>query len=742
MQHTQLATASPTQRRFDLTSLRHAVMRHAGRLEPLAYAAFAAVCTLVTAAVFFTSMKQQVSMLYSALPNDEITHRLRELGPWSAPLDDVFIHFDFARSAARGYPFEWSETNGYSSGGTSLLYPLVLAIGYWAGFRQLWLMLWAGIVACTCVFGLLLAGRRLFRNLPAWTSYGLPPVLLGVGALDWTFYSGMEVALLMGVWSLALIAWDDLLEKLGPGSAADRWRPWRAAVLLGLAGSVIVATRPEGVTAVAAFVLGATAATLLKLGLRTATKVAAASCLPPLLILLMQSAMNRWLTGDSAAAGALAKLELHHPFMTTDEILGAWWFHLKYQVFRITEYHLSDDGLHGWIVWGLAAVALVPRATRRYALLLWSSAAAWVLLVALNGQVRWQNERYTMPALAWLLLSSALGLGVLLSASYGRTRTGRALRVFSVGSALTAVSFFALHQHQRFVEQVWFFGRASRNILEQHVRVGLKLRYQLVPTPHRVMVGDAGAIPYASDLPALDIIGLGGYHALPFARAARLGVPAALELVERVPSQQRPDLMALYPSWWGELPLWFGRRITEVTVHGNVICGGPSKVLYAPDWRPMDFSAKPFLLRPGERIVDALDFADLVSEREHSHHLSRPRVGHVHMKLLDHPRMTGVTVWDAGRELGPDVTERFRLRGFEPGRPARLLIRAAPSQPTAFSVIINDHPAGTVTMQARDTWQEQVVTLAGDRVESSLDVRIEGKGSSRILHHLWAVQSQ
>jgi hypothetical protein len=496
------------------------------------------------------------------------------------------------------------------------------------------------------------------------------------------------------------------------------------------------------VTVVAAFVLGATAATLPKLGLRNATKVAAASCLPPLLVVLAQSAVNRWLTGDSAAAGALAKLELHDPFMTTHEILAAWWFHLKYQVFRITEYHLSDDALHGWIVWGLAAVALVPRATRRYALLLWSSAAAWVVLVALNGQVRWQNERYTMPALAWLLLSAALGLGVLLSASYGKTRVGRVLRVFSVGGALTAVSLFAVHQHQRFVEQVWFFGRASRNILEQHVRVGLELRHQFVPTPHRVMVGDAGAIPYASDLPALDIIGLGGYHALPFARASRLGVPAALELVERIPSQQRPDMMALYPSWWGELPLWFGRRMAEVTVHGNVICGGSSKVLYASDWRPLELSAKPLVLRPGERIVDALDFADLVSEREHSYHLSRPRVGHVYMKLLDHPRMPGVTLWDAGRELGPDVTERFRLRGFEPGRPARLLIRAAPSQPTAFSVMVNDRAAGMVTMQPRDTWQEQVVTLTGDRVESSLDVRIEGKSSSRILHHLWAVQSR
>src|SRR5260370_15081450 len=69
-------------------------------------------------------------------------------GEWSAPLDDVFIHFDYARSTARGYPFEWSPGNGYSSGNTSLLYPFVLALGYLTGIRGPFLMVWADIPAC------------------------------------------------------------------------------------------------------------------------------------------------------------------------------------------------------------------------------------------------------------------------------------------------------------------------------------------------------------------------------------------------------------------------------------------------------------------------------------------------------------------------------------------------------------------------------------------------------------------
>src|SRR5690606_8154026 len=108
------------------------------------------------------------------------------LGDWSAPLDDVFIHFDFARSTARGHPFEWLEGNGYSSGGTSLLYPFVLAVGYWLGFQDLNIMVWAGVIACVSVLAMLLAARRLFAGLPRWTIYLAPVFLLCTGVLNWT----------------------------------------------------------------------------------------------------------------------------------------------------------------------------------------------------------------------------------------------------------------------------------------------------------------------------------------------------------------------------------------------------------------------------------------------------------------------------------------------------------------------------------------------------------------------------
>src|SRR5262249_19800370 len=137
---------------------------------------------------------------------------------------------------ALGHPFEWVPGNGFSSGNTSLTYPFVLAAGYLVGFRDERLMIWAAIVAAVSVFATLLAARYLFIG-PDFVSFGrrvgmggawmrvaaflLPPVVLGIGALDWSLWSGMEVAFFLLTWSCALVAWL-FLERARPGQIGAR----------------------------------------------------------------------------------------------------------------------------------------------------------------------------------------------------------------------------------------------------------------------------------------------------------------------------------------------------------------------------------------------------------------------------------------------------------------------------------------------------------------------------------------
>lgn len=708
--------------------------RNAARLEPFAYLLFASALTLWAAHGFFASLRFQLFL------SESHSGFMSQTQPWSAPLDDVFIHFDFARATARGFPFQWSEGNGYSSGGTSLLYPFVLALGYRIGYEQDDLMLWAGMVAVTSVIVGLWQVRALAQRLPRFCSWLLPPALLSTGVLNWTLWSGMEVAFFFAIWALCARAFVALW-------SANPARGLRGpALALGVAGALLTATRPEAAVTVACLSLVALGAQLRRARPGRLLEALLLTAVPGALVVLGHALANRWFTGDWSAAGALAKLEANHPYLSAQQVLDAWKFHFEYQVLRVTNYHLSGaaNGA-GWAMWLLAFLALFDRRTRVPSILLWASSLTFMALVAFNGQVRWQNERYTMPALAWLLLNAGLGLG----AGFGWLRDGaarlrvrpRALVGFGQGvPGLVAVGlalFFWVNQVDARAGQSWFFGRAARNIFDQHVSVGRQLRHSN-PAPDRILIGDAGAIPYVSDLPALDIIGLGGYHDMPFARATRHGVAAALELVERIPSRERPDVMAIYPNWWGDLPLWFGQELFAFGVRGNVICGGSKKVVYRADWSPFVGSASPTTERR-EPVESEIDVGDLMSERLHQATTANAP-GFVSMKILPYPGHPERDLWDAGRLLPSGARFGFTIRPGRVHEPLGLILRVAPAHDVDVSLWVNGQQIDTLNLSGKDGWQEPTLELPATQVDPELRGEIRVDRGELVLYHLWTVR--
>jgi hypothetical protein len=714
------------------------------------YVLFSAALTFVAARTFYGYMLRQTG------------------GEWSAPLDDVFIHFDYARATARGFPFQWSVGNGYSSGNTSLLYPFVLAAGYVVGFRGPSLMIWAGVVACTSVFAFLLAAERLFDGQPRWAKYLCPPAVFAIGALDWSLFSGMEVAIFLGVWGGAWVAALNQAERdAARGSAARAGSPVVASPtldgaatgasasldpsagdndsdvrdwVLGLWGAALYITRPEGATSIAALGLMTAEVARRHRGPRAAFAQLVRTALPAVVVIFFQALANRVLTGEFAASGSIVKLTLYNPYMTSREKLDEYLFLLKYVIFRNTEYHFSDALPYGYIVPALAVVPLLSRHTRLVAITLWGSIASWLVIVALNAQVRWQNERYTMPAVAWVLLLAALGTAQIFAPPFSfAVRAPR--RTYAIYGArtlalLALVTLFVIHQEPRMRDQIWFFGRASRNIRDQHITAGRLLR-EITPRPKRVLVGDAGALMYASDIPGLDLIGLGGYHDLPFARAGVHGLGATLELIERVAPHDRPDVFAIYPSWWGDLPNWFGRRMFEVPVRGNVICGGSEKVIYQADWHALDRSARPTTLRPGEQVIDELDVADLVSEREHHYDFPHPSAGFVDAKVLGDRAFGEQEMFDAGRRIPRGRAETFRLR-FSGGKKARLIARTAPEHDIRARVTADGRAIGAFEFRAADAWREAAIEFAPPR--ETIDITVTPETSDWVDHHIWVVE--
>jgi hypothetical protein len=700
-----------------------------GPLEPALYVLVCALGTLHVAGRFYGSARLQT--LYSDYwthPSLWQPHPTRSFGPWSAPLDDVFIHFDFARSTAQGHPFEWCAGNGYSSGSTSLLYPFVLAVGYAFGFRDLELMHWAAVIACVCVFALLLGLRRAFERLPVWTTYLLPLALLGVGALGWALFSGMEIAFFMALWAGAFVSWDSLLDATSTRSSLEH------AVALGLWGGALTATRPEAAVTVALFSLSG-AWSVRRRGSRPAIATLVLVATPGALVVLASALANLLFTGEAAAAGAIAKLELYHPYLTGGEKVDFWFFYLAYQALRLTQEHLESIPAIGWLVWVAALSALWFPETRRAAKLLWCCLVGWAMTVALNGQVRWQNERYAMPALAWLLAAAALGAGAAIVHGFRKPRHQG--RVLMAGGTLVALVAFVWQAEPNFRFQAWYFGRGARNIYDQHVTLGRILREDF-PSEPSVLVGDAGAIPYESEGPTLDLIGLGGFKGLPFARATRAHVGSAVELIEHLPPAERPQLLAIYPSWWDELPLWFGKRLFEVPARGNVMCGAPSVVIYKANWDSLTGSDRPFRLAPGARVSAEFDWADVMSEAAASYERLPPSGGRVAVKLLPNPVAPTRDLFDAGRNSPEGTRERFTLEGIRPNEPLTLVFRAAPVADLDVPVSIDGAAVGRLRLPRTDGWIE--VELEVPPVRRSR-IRIElGPSGERVLYHAWAVQ--
>jgi hypothetical protein len=753
------------------------------RIDPALYALWAAACTIASARAFYLYMLKQTG------------------GEWSAPLDDVFIHFDFARSTARGHPFEWIDGNGYSSGNTSLLYPFVLAVGYWAGFRDLKLMVWAAIVAAVSVFATLLVSRRLFfaEERPPGDasaralSYLLPPLLLGVGALDWSLWSGMEVALFLAVWGAALLAFF-ALDRTPPGTRARRRGGW----VLGLCGALLVVTRPESVTTLAVFGLACATGRPERRGVRGTVAELARIAIPAVVVLGAQSVANRVLTGEWAANGAIVKLAINDPYKTPDDKLADYLFNLSYAVLRNVEYHFADVSSFGAILPGLAAAAVAAKRTRRIASILMAQSAAWLLLVALNGQVRWQNERYTMPAVAWLIMTAALGVAALVRPDPRAKPTflvgtvlgalvlqlhGLAIRppgapldlryswplafgaaalfalllrlaIVRVVAVAAALVLFQIHQAPNMRGQKWFFGRASRNIRDQHITTGRALKetlYPLLPRGdgsfrpgriQRALLGDAGAIPYASDTGGLDIIGLGGFHRFPFARADVNGLPSTIELMEYMPPADRPDALVIYPSWWGTLPTYFSDAVlARFPVEGNVICGGYEDVVYRADWHLLNTGNDPRALPQGEAIKDELDPADVLSEKRHGYTFVHGNSGWTELKVLADPADHAKDMLDGGRRFEPGRSERFVLRKLTASEKAHLVIRTAPEKSTAVRVLVGGAEVAQVPLAASEGWVERAVAVPAEKVGEEIDVSIVNDGPGDFIdYHVWVSQ--
>jgi hypothetical protein len=557
-------------------------------------------------------------------------------GWFPAPLDDVYIHYDFARSLAEGHPFEWIPGQGYSSGETSPLYAAILAVGWLAGFRGRAIAIWAAIVAVLSVALLVRSVVRLAAPCPRWLAWLLALLPLSVGLVDWSLFSGMEVATLAGALGGALVALDRTRDATRGGPTRES-RQWR----LGLWGAALVLLRPE--CGVIVFVFAFVAAR--GAGARSGILALARAALPGAIATAAVLGLNALATGDPRSAGAQLKLLSSNPYLSDVDRARVFVENLVVFAVRGVRSELAVWRIGVWLVPLLALYAAVAgtRSGRRLGAACVVSAIAWTLLVSWNGNAPFHNFRYYAPALVLVLVAASLGLKAMAARSRG---LAGAVAFVAIGLAAA-----------RIPAQVDYFRRCAANVRDQQVEAGTRIA-RATPADARILLGDAGAIPFVSDRAAIDALGLGGFHRMPFARAAVYGEAATLELIERLDPSQRPTHLALYPNWFSAITSRFGVELDRVTITDNVICGGPTKGIYRADWST--------LATPGERapvrgsVVDELDVADVVSEAEHRYASPAPAGGWATFEILADDR--GDKRFDGGRIIPEHAHESFVAR--------------------------------------------------------------------------------
>jgi len=607
-------------------------------------------------------------------------------GEPAAPLDDTFIHFQYARSFAELTPFRYSPGAAPAPGATSLLWPLMLALPYALGLRGEHL-LWAAWLFSFTALGLLahetrLAAAKLCSRTSAIAAAGM---VLAFGGYIWFAASGMEVVPL--AWLLMRSV--RKAAEWSEAPHATRLGPPRELLLLAW---LAPAMRPEGAVATALI-----AATLALRG-SGARRVWALAALPSV---FLPGLVNWLFTGQSTTTTAQVKWLPFSPYQQGGVLYGSIVENLNVLFDtlldgRIWSAVFLPSGIR-WLSWACVPALLLAGIYRKrqWRGLLLAGLALGMLLPTTYDSFLWNRLRYLWPfAAAWFVGAAAVvdGVSELLARLNPRFATARAL----LGGVL--VGGLAGHLPYTFDD----VADSADAIRKQQVALGRWARENL-PRDARIGVNDTGAIAYFSGRRVFDVVGLTTRGE---ARYWAAGAGSRFEHYERLPAGERPTHFIVYPEWFA-LPALQGEFLTERRVPGATILGGEDMVASRADWSVLGSAERPLVFVPGERkLLDRLDVADLESEAEHDY------------ELLPATQADDQVIEHQG---SVDGARRRRAResfGIELAPAGVFVARLAGEGPGSVAVSIDGRPAGTWQLTEGEVQELELalpVTLARGR---------------------------
>ncbi len=563
---------------------------------------------------------------------------LERAGAPALSLDDSFIHLQYAKRLAEGRWFHYSPHAGYSSGATSLLWPLSIAPWLALGVRGLDAVYVVWALGCLLHAATALETARLAARLGGrFVGVAAGGACFAFGAFTWFAYSGMETMALTWIFVRGARVAAERAEPEAPRAftGAEVASCTQLAVL-GLCGPLV---RPEGALVSVFAVLVLLRQTIgEKLSARGLLRVSVPA-IGPFVVPLS----HRLFTGHSASATAMVKWLPLDPYLDQREVLAATVANVELLVTdllnggRWTALFVPEDMAYP-LALGLVALGAAAWRTGRP----WTAALVAMLVLATVGPasystILWNRVRYIWPfAPAWFV---AILIGIHELAELLGRKVHPHARVLGAALSFGALAPLAV----KLPDAVDDVATSARAIHLQQVRLGLWARRAL-PADALIGVNDTGAIAYLSERNTFDVVGLTTEGEAPFWAE---GAGSRFEHYERLGASQLPTHFIVYPGWMG-MEAVLGERLFEASVYDQSILGGVTKVAYEARWDLLGSGASPRGEHGGGALLDELDVADLASERAH-HYERGDATGRFNVARLDVSGLDGSEIADGGR---------------------------------------------------------------------------------------------
>lgn len=669
-------------------------------------------------------------------------------GRLTPPLDDSYIHFQFAKRLAGGHFFSYYPGGPYSTAASSFLYPVILAAGYLIGFRGDFIFVWALLLSLFWVtHSHLLLGRILYRLDNKSVSPGFSPpsklwiwttaFLLSCGNMMFVLYSGMEVALL--VWLMLLVMnnaqdWfyenlkkeDDASEEAGKKSGFSR-------AGFAISSSLLCLSRPEGLFLVVLLFTFMWIRNWKKQGKKFPwhAAVCAAS------VTIAYFILNQYKTGYFFVTGMKAK-SLFYDAGTQDFTAAIMTGFQNY--WKFWNSHTGTLFLPGLQILFLPLVLIGSTILLKkdweirspgfgsfvFASMLIIALSTMFSTVTFNHALRYQAV--TWPMIAVTLGAAFLAIRKILISS----DSTRLLGLFCV--LIVGLNLINMPEH------IDLYGKSAGKIRFLNVEVTRHAAGQL---PENSWVGahDIGAVAYYGDFSILDVYGLATPR---YQRPLQNGNSSIVEQFEN--EKKLPGYFIGFLPWLSYEGITNGR---EKALYSNRYApktpwGWTQMTFFQVEYPLLNSGNKPlrFYLLEGVSFAAEVDVADISSEEESHYdnlwkpHSRRPKTMSKIASVYDAPDH-GV-IFDAGRPVY--LEEKFMIDDIEKDKSVYIIVgRFLAESETVLHLYVNETEQPEIKINsAPNNFQEIRWIIPSEILSSNTEIRMVPVGKRPLYSfHYW-----